>query len=533
MTQHEPKEIGAYEVVGRAGRGGMGDVFLARDPKLGRLVAIKRLPSAKIEDQRAIKRFLREAQVLATLDHANIARIFSLDEDESGQLHIVLEYVEGETLREVLRRGPLPLEQAMRVTASLADALAAAHRHGVVHRDIKPGNVMIDRYGHTRLLDFGLAKLFTSGQSDANEPSEMPTPIRDGELDDTLTFVTELGTLVGTVGYMSPEQVCGEEIDERSDIFSLGCVIFEMLAGERPFVGPDKKRVMSATLTREPAWDGIPESVPGPFRALIKQSLVKDSTTRLADVRSLRDAAESVIRGEWSVDRDSGGAADAGENASVKPIPLLRGSPIKRAPVPEPDSEFYSVADDEPSPSETAFLCHTCGRRHRWVRERVNEVFFCTCGTKLTVPDLELDGLEKEDRRWYTAVAEAMHQPEFDSSGEAEAESFGPRRVRRRWLASPGAPLPDESDLPSLTGSLSMASTQRASVGGSFLMVWVAVAAVGVAFFTVMMAIVVGGRPWQITAGVVGPVSLIWLIIAIRKWCGPRTLVRAFLDEVG
>jgi serine/threonine protein kinase len=228
--------ISHYRIIGKLGAGGMGEVYLAEDEQLDRKVAIKFLPAEVATDERAKQRLIREAKTAATLDHPNICAIYEVSQ-EDGYSFIVLQYVEGETLAERLRNKVPDLREALAIAAQVADALREAHARGIVHRDIKPENIMLTTRGQVKVLDFGLAKV-----------------LRDPDLiegnTETETMLSAPGMIMGTVPYMSPEQVRGEELDSRSDIFSFGTVLYELFSGRRPFEAKSAAEIISAILTR-------------------------------------------------------------------------------------------------------------------------------------------------------------------------------------------------------------------------------------------------------------------------------------------
>src|SRR5258706_7981799 len=215
------KRLGPYEVLALLGAGGMGEVYHARDGKLGREIAIKVLPPAFAHDPDRLARFQREAQVLAALNHPNIAQIYGLDESE-GARFLVMEYVPGENLK-----GPMPLDEAMAVCRQIADALEAAHEKGVVHRDLKPANIKLTPEGKVKVLDFGLARAMAT---DASSPDATQSPT-------LVASATRAGVILGTAAYMSPEQAAGRAVDRRTDIWAFGAVLYEMLAGRPAFRG--------------------------------------------------------------------------------------------------------------------------------------------------------------------------------------------------------------------------------------------------------------------------------------------------------
>src|SRR6202521_3358981 len=260
MSLGAGSRLGSYEILAPLGAGGMGEVYRARDTKLDRDVAIKVLPAALAQHPDRLARFEREAKVLAALNHPNIAIIHGL-EDRA----IVMELVEGPTLEDRIAAGALPLSESLKIAAQIADALEAAHEKGVVHRDLKPANVKVREDGTVKVLDFGLA---TAVQASAREPG-------DGANSFTLTMgATEVGMILGTASYMSPEQAAGKPVDRRADIWSFGVVLWEMLTGKRLFEGESVSHTLADVLRDEPDWEGVPARV----RRLLKKCLAKDPT---------------------------------------------------------------------------------------------------------------------------------------------------------------------------------------------------------------------------------------------------------------
>ncbi len=271
MTLPSGTRLGPYEILALLGAGGMGEVYRAQDTRLGREVAIKVLSDSLARDPEALGRFEREARVLASIEHPHIAVIHGLEEI-SGTRFLVLELVEGETLAEKLATGPFPVAEALRIGVEISSALEAAHEKGVVHRDLKPANVKLARSGRVKVLDFGLAKSVI-----ADEPglSAVETLSASG--------ITRDGTILGTPAYMSPEQVRGKTLDRRSDLWSLGCVLYEMLAGRPAFAGETVSDTLVAVLSKEPDWTALPKSLPDAIHQLLRRCLEKDSTRRLRD----------------------------------------------------------------------------------------------------------------------------------------------------------------------------------------------------------------------------------------------------------
>ncbi len=260
------QRISHYEVLEKIGQGGMGVVYKCRDLVLGRFVALKVLPPDALGDSDRRHRLINEARTASALNHPNIVTIYEVDE-ANGVSFIAMEYIEGSALNAVLQSGPVGVERAVRYGSDVARALAAAHQAGIVHRDIKPGNILITREDRAKVLDFGLAKL-TELHSGTETQAETRT-------------VTQPGMVVGTVAYMSPEQAEGKPIDERSDIFSLGVVLFEMLSGRRPFVGDTNLSTLLSIL-KDPAPDlsAIRASIPTPLSRIVRRALEKKLSGR-------------------------------------------------------------------------------------------------------------------------------------------------------------------------------------------------------------------------------------------------------------
>jgi serine/threonine protein kinase len=277
--------IGPYEVTSPLGEGGMGVVFRAYDTKLQREVALKLLPDHFSGDPDRLVRFQREAQVLAALNHPNIAQIHGLEESDNTSC-IVMELVDGEILAERLKHGPIPVDEALRYALDIAEALDAAHDKGIVHRDLKPANIKITPDGNVKVLDFGLAKVFEKEPSEASR-SNSPT---------LSISATNAGVILGTASYMSPEQAKGRTVDKRTDIFALGCVLYEMLTGKQAFDGEDVAEILAHVLTREPDWIQLPASVSPRVRDLLKLCLEKNVKNRRRDATDVRIDIELALK---------------------------------------------------------------------------------------------------------------------------------------------------------------------------------------------------------------------------------------------
>ena len=278
MTLVPGMRLGPYEIVGPLGAGGMGEVFRAKDTRLGREVAIKGLPEAFAAHPERLARFEREARLLASLNHANIASIFGLEES-AGTPYLVLELVEGETLATRLARGPVPVRETLDLAAQVAAAIEAAHDRGVIHRDLKPGNVMITPARVVKVLDFGLAKGGAAETASSPDLAMSPT---------VALSATGAGVVLGTAAYMSPEQARGQAVDRRTDVWAFGCVLFEMLSGRQVFGGETSSDVIARILEREPDWNALPPTVPARLREVVRRCLTKDADKRSRDIGDLR-----------------------------------------------------------------------------------------------------------------------------------------------------------------------------------------------------------------------------------------------------
>ena len=271
-------KLGPYEIVSALGAGGMGEVYRARDTRLGREVAIKGLPEAFAQHPERLARFEREARLLASLNHANVAAIFGLEES-AGRPYLVLELVEGETLAARLVRGALPVREALEFGGQIAAAIEAAHEQSIVHRDLKPGNVMITSARVVKVLDFGLAKGGAAEMNSSLDLSESPT---------MALSATGAGVILGTASYMSPEQARGRVVDRRADVWAFGCLLYECLSGRQAFAGETVSDVIARVLEREPDWSALPETLPARLRDVVRRCLTKDVEERPRDIGDLR-----------------------------------------------------------------------------------------------------------------------------------------------------------------------------------------------------------------------------------------------------
>jgi serine/threonine protein kinase len=277
--------LGTYEITALLGKGGFGDVYRAKDKKLKRDVAIKILPDEFSTDHDRLTRFQREAEVLASLNHPNIAAIYDLAAQDQAQF-LVLELVDGETLADRIARGPVPVEEALNIAKQICEALEAAHDRGVIHRDLKPANIKITPDGKVKVLDFGLARIYAKGAE--TDLANSPTLTAAGSIQ---------GVIIGTPAYMSPEQARGRDADHRSDVFALGCILYEMLTGRQTFEGEGVSEVLASVLRGTPDPSALPANVSPRVRALLSRCLEKNPKRRWQAVGDLRIEIENAIAG--------------------------------------------------------------------------------------------------------------------------------------------------------------------------------------------------------------------------------------------
>ena len=308
MTLSAGTRLGPYEVIAPIGAGGMGEVYRARDTKLKRDVALKVLPEAFVADPERLARFQREAEVLASLNHPNIAQIYGL-EDSGDTTALVLELVEGPTLADRIAEGAIPLDEALAIASQIVEAVEAAHALGIIHRDLKPANIKITPEGVVKVLDFGLAKAFAVGEGADSVLSQSPT----------LTKGTALGTIMGTAAYMSPEQAKGKPVDTRTDVWAFGVVFYEMLAGERAFKGEDVSDTLVSVFRDDPDWAVLSDEIPARVLQAIRVCLQKDAKHRVRDIAAVRLAME----GAFETDASTSTAAPAKLALWQRALPAL------------------------------------------------------------------------------------------------------------------------------------------------------------------------------------------------------------------
>ena len=301
--------LGPYEVIAKIGEGGMGEVYQARDTKLDRDVALKVLSEAFTSDPDRLARFEREAKVLASLNHPNIGSIYGLEETE-GVKALVLELIEGPTLADRIKQGPIPIDEALPIAKQIAEALEAAHEAGVIHRDLKPANIKVRDDSTVKVLDFGLAKALD------------PAPTGDPDQSPTLTAAaTQMGAIMGTAAYMSPEQARGKPVDKRADVWAFGVVLLEMLTGRKVFEGEDVSMTLASVLQREPDWSHLPSDVSPALSVFLNRCLEKDPKQRVPDIATMRLALGGAF--EATVGASSEVVSSSPVAVWQRPVPLL------------------------------------------------------------------------------------------------------------------------------------------------------------------------------------------------------------------
>ena len=350
--------VGPYEIVSLLGAGGMGEVYRARDSKLARDVALKVLLQAVAGDDDRLARFAREARLLASLNHPNIAQVHGL-EDADGVRALVMELVEGETLADRIARGAIPVDEALAVARQIAEALEAAHEQRIIHRDLKPANIKVRPDGRVKVLDFGLAKLVASA-----EPGDVPS----ASLTDT-----HAGIVLGTAAYMSAEQAQGKPVDKRTDVWAFGCVLYEMLTGSRAFSGDNRTSVLSNVLVAEPDWSVLPATTPIAIRTLLRRCLQKDPTRRLDSAAMARieiDEALPIkshqshlaVAGKGPSQRRALGWLAAGLFATLVAIAATRSGIWRPSPIDEQRMQFVVLP-----PENTSFRYAALSGDGRWL----------------------------------------------------------------------------------------------------------------------------------------------------------------------
>jgi serine/threonine protein kinase/Tol biopolymer transport system component len=388
MALQAGTRLGPYEIVATLGAGGMGEVYRARDTKLNRDVAIKVLPEMFAADTDRVARFTREAQVLASLNHPNIAQIYGIESNA-----LVMELVDGEDLSALIARGATPLIDAMPIAKQIADALEAAHEQGIVHRDLKPQNIKVRADGTVKVLDFGLAKAMDPSGGSNVEAMNSPT---------MTARATQMGMIIGTAAYMSPEQARGRAVDRRADMWAFGVVLYEMLTGLRAFEGEDISVTLANVIKEDVKWDALPKDLPAPLRTLLRRCLVKDPKQRLADASTARFEIDEALRAPVA---DEPGprphAMSRRERLAWATVAILAvaavaarlmpGSTGAAATTPVPPETRFSITEadgsGEPSPDgrSIAYVSSTGGRSRIWIHSLATGTAAPVAGTELEV----------------------------------------------------------------------------------------------------------------------------------------------------
>jgi eukaryotic-like serine/threonine-protein kinase len=425
--------LGPYEVLSIIGAGGMGEVYRARDPHLNRDVALKILPAIFALEPDRVARFKREAQVLASLNHPHIAAIYGFAE-ANGVQALALELVEGPTLADRIARGPIPLDEALAIARQIAAALEVAHEQGIVHRDLKPANVKLRPDGTVKVLDFGLAKTIEPGASSGGDATASPTI--------TSPAMTQMGLILGTAAYMSPEQAKGRPTDKRSDVWSFGVVFHEMLSGQRTFKGEDIADTLAAVLRQDVDWTALPAPTPASVRSLIARCLERDVKQRLRDIGEARIALDQPSA---PIIRDTAVAAPVAPRRSLwgRAIALAVGAITIaavvpsvvwyfKAPPPQPVTRFsFTLPEGQTFPSVGAF-----GRALAMSPDGTQMVYVAWPGPQLYLKSMsQLEATRVAGTEIYEGVAE----PAFSPDGRSIAFMARSDRTLKRIPVTGGA----------------------------------------------------------------------------------------------
>ncbi len=429
------KTLGNFEITSQIGKGGMGEVFRAKDQKLGRDVAIKVLPEEFARDSDRVARFQREAKLLASLNHPNIGSIYGLEEAE-GNSFLVLELIEGDTLSDRLKHGAIPVEEARKLALQIAEALEAAHEKGVIHRDLKPANIKVTPDGKVKVLDFGLAKAYAGEQEEVNL-SNSPT------LSDA---ATQQGVILGTAAYMSPEQACGKQVDKRADVWAFGCVLYEMLAGKAAFSGRDVTDILAAVIRAEPEWKSLPANLHWRLREVLERCLEKEAKDRYGSINDARVDIQRVLKDPSGVFVQAGAVAEPGKKMQLG-LQWIAGAVVltavivglviwylKPAPLPEPRQVIrfdYVLPEDQQLPTGASFTLPVLS-----VSPDGTRFIYCT-------PDgLYLRSVDESDARLIPGTNRDPEMPFFSPDGKSIGFFSAAEGRLMKIALGGGAPVP-------------------------------------------------------------------------------------------
>ncbi len=427
MSLSDGTRLGAYEITGQIGSGGMGEVYRATDSKLGRDVAIKTLPAALASDEDRLARFEREAKLLASLNHPHIASIYSLDEHE-GTLYLAMELVEGETLEDKLEAGALPVEEALRLALQIAEALEAAHEKGVIHRDLKPANVMVNLQHQVKVLDFGLAKGFSGNLNEAS-PAHSPA---------LSLAMTQQGLVLGTAGYMSPEQASGQGTDQRTDIWAFGVVLYEMLTGLPLFSGESVPHILADVLKTDPDWSRLPENLHPRLRLMLQRCLTKKPRNRYHSIADARVDIEDAMDDPLGITpaADTRAAVPARPMALRLAVAVAAGAAVaaglvawalRSEPEPKPVNRFAYTAPEGQAPRSAGRSVIALSRDGRHFVYN-------------TLEGLYLRSMDDLEARPIPRTEENLANPFFSPDGQSVAYVAATGQLKRVALSG-GAPI--------------------------------------------------------------------------------------------
>ena len=420
--------LGVYEVTALLGEGGMGQVYRATDTSLKRQVAIKILPPSVAADHDRLARFQREAEVLASLNHPNIAAIYGLEEN-GGMTALVMELVEGDDLSQRIARGAIPLDEALPIAKQIAEALEAAHEQGIIHRDLKPANIKVRADGTVKVLDFGLAKAVEPVAAMSSSQSMSPTI--------TTPAMTELGVILGTAAYMSPEQARGKAVDRRADIWAFGCVLYEMLTGRRVFDDEDVALTLSKVLQREPDYDLLPQAVPPHVRVALRLCLQKDLRDRARAIGDIRLALDRAFESTAPVNAiaAAGGSWRRAGLAAAAGLALIAGTGAAVWLATRPDPPGVAEVLLAPQTGPAALSIRPGGVSMTMTADGSRVIYVGNNGTQLFVRKLE--SLQPD-----AIFTGSPRQPFVSADGEWIGFADGSRMLKKiRISGGPAVPL--------------------------------------------------------------------------------------------